>query len=374
MKTIEEKAKAYDEALKKIQPLYEQAKKDDNPIWSTYEHLFPQLRESEDERIRKAIMGLTYIDGIEPILTKCSITAQDIRKYLEKQKEHVHENEESGTRKEQKSAGISSLRDWKLIVDAVLTEHEGIGQYLDNPETERIAKKLQERFSLPQNKPADYCSVRDEFDLDGNLKQKPVLTAKEAWKEMRLEVYAQASGNRHEPNCSDDSTKMFSLCDIDEIFEKIGNSTVVSQPAEWSEEDEKMLNRIIETLSLPPVYDTKACAKMVSWLKSLRPQPKQEWSEEDEEMLNSIIATCKLAQEERDSSPARHLFKNQERWLKSHYSDVKSEKQSEGLEEEIDKFLNETGAPYCWCNDDEQKDWCTIIARHFAEWGAEHLK
>lgn len=35
------------------------------------------------------------------------------------------------------------------------------------------------------------------------------------------------------------------------------------------------------------------------------------------------------------------------------------------LEKEIDKFLNETGAPYVWCNDDEQKEWCSIIARHF---------
>lgn len=51
----------------------------------------------------------------------------------------------------------------------------------------------------------------------------------------------------------------------------------------------------------------------------------------------------------------------------------KSEKPTtaEGLEEEIDKFLNETGAPYCWCNDDEQKDWCTIIARHFYELGRQ---
>jgi len=54
--TVEEKAKAYDEALKKVQPLYEQAKKDGNPIWSTYEHLFPQLRESKDERIRHALI------------------------------------------------------------------------------------------------------------------------------------------------------------------------------------------------------------------------------------------------------------------------------------------------------------------------------
>lgn len=40
----------------------------------------------EDEMIRKAILGLTYLDGIEPILTKCSVTRGDIRAYLEKQK------------------------------------------------------------------------------------------------------------------------------------------------------------------------------------------------------------------------------------------------------------------------------------------------
>lgn len=48
---------------------------------------------------------------------------------------------------------------------------------------------------------------------------------KEAWKDMRLEVYQQASGNRHEPNYTDDSTKMFSLNDIDEIIEKINEQT-----------------------------------------------------------------------------------------------------------------------------------------------------
>ncbi len=48
----------------------------------------------------------------------------------------------------------------------------------------------------------------------------------------------------------------------------------------------------------------------------------------------------------------------------------KSEKPiQEDLEKEIEKFLNETGAPYVWCNDDEQKEWCSIIARHFYELG-----
>lgn len=43
----------------------------------------------------------------------------------------------------------------------------------------------------------------------------------------------------------------------------------------------------------------------------------------------------------------------------------KMERPKVDWEKEIDKFLNETGAPYVWCNDDEQKDWCNIIARYF---------
>ena len=41
------------------------------------------------------------------------------------------------------------------------------------------------------------------------------------WREMRFEVYAQASGNRHAPNYSDECTKMFSLIDIDELIEEL---------------------------------------------------------------------------------------------------------------------------------------------------------
>jgi len=54
-------------------------------------------KESEDDRIRKAILGLTYLDGIEPVLTKCSITARDIRTYLEKQKDILRERAQNIT-------------------------------------------------------------------------------------------------------------------------------------------------------------------------------------------------------------------------------------------------------------------------------------
>lgn len=74
-----------EEAIKVASEMYGWLKTDRER--EAFETLIPELAENEDERVRKAILGLTYLDGIEPILTKCSITAGDIRAYLEKQKE-----------------------------------------------------------------------------------------------------------------------------------------------------------------------------------------------------------------------------------------------------------------------------------------------
>lgn len=48
--TIEEKAKRYDEALKKAKRLYEEG-----TITECLCHIFPELKESEDEKIKEAI-------------------------------------------------------------------------------------------------------------------------------------------------------------------------------------------------------------------------------------------------------------------------------------------------------------------------------
>ena len=49
---------------------------------------------------------------------------------------------------------FSDLRTWKYIVDSVWTQKEGIGQYLDSPSTEEVAKKLQKRFGNIEQKSA----------------------------------------------------------------------------------------------------------------------------------------------------------------------------------------------------------------------------
>ena len=85
--TQEEKAKAYDEALNKIKPLYEQAKRDGNPIWSTYEYFVPELAESEDARVRKGLVKLLTVAGESYVVDSTGIKKESYLAYLEKQKD-----------------------------------------------------------------------------------------------------------------------------------------------------------------------------------------------------------------------------------------------------------------------------------------------
>lgn len=57
--------------------------------------------------------------------------------------------------------------------------------------------------------------------------------------------------------------------------------------------------------------------KYLAWLEKQGEKEPAEWSDKDENMLKSIIATCELAEQDRDSSPAKHLLEMQTNWLKS---------------------------------------------------------
>ena len=132
--TYEEKYKRAFEIAKEV---YHDDRKD--KIWREWlTKPFPELKESEEERIRKGL-----INGFKECLEDCqypknavkywhNVEVDNILAWLEKQGE-------------QKSSDFSDIRTWKYIVDMVLTEKDGIGNYLDNPDTERIAKRLQER-------------------------------------------------------------------------------------------------------------------------------------------------------------------------------------------------------------------------------------
>lgn len=316
--TIEEKAKAYDEALERAKRLYNSTLT--NGLNSVdLEDIFPELCESEDERVRKELLDFmrSFWADHKESLPQVSRWVT----YLEKQKEQKPAEYLPKEKVYDIMRNLTALSYSERIPinsDEYGWIHkitEAVRSLLDYP-IEQKPSEVKDPFSnanFVRGYESGYADAKREqkpvvthgetYHVDtlgtqqviaGKMPQKHVHTAKEAWKEMRLEVYAQASGNRHEPNYSDDSTKMFSLCDIDEIFEKIGNSTVGSQPAEWSEEDERMWKSALWHIKNSCSNGGKNSGEfeVYQWfenrVKSLRPV-KQEWSEDDEKNLKQCI-------------------------------------------------------------------------------------
>lgn len=170
---------------------------------------------------------------------------------------------------------------------------------------EKIRKAL---IKLVKKAGEGYENVIDGVSIENAIswiekqgEQKSANTVKDVWKNMRLEVWAQASGNR-EANVSCDNTKIFSLCDIDEIIEKINDCQIEQKPAEWSEEDEKMIENIIDTINMSiedcDVDDVGTKARFTlekerDWLKnklkSLRLQSTWKPSKEQMEAMGNVI-------------------------------------------------------------------------------------
>ena len=70
---------------------------------------------------------------------------------------------------------------------------------------------------------------------------------------------------------------------------------IEQKPSEWSEEDEKMINNIINMIGFDSNRNVIEGNQIyVNWLQSLKdrvqPQPKQEWSEEDIEMIDYVAS------------------------------------------------------------------------------------
>ena len=90
--TTEEKAKAYDEAIKKAKEIkekivYSHLSTESCKAVSEYiDTIIPELRESEDERIRRRMVEHFKSKTKE---TWCSIPVKDILAWLEKQKEQM---------------------------------------------------------------------------------------------------------------------------------------------------------------------------------------------------------------------------------------------------------------------------------------------
>lgn len=114
--TEKEKAKAYDEAIERAKKLY------GNGIT---EEIFSELKEDDTERIRKNCIHFLELQKQHHAAT---FEIEECIDWLEKQGEQ--------------NLPYANERTWLYLVSDVLTWKDGIGQYLDDPRVQELAKRL----------------------------------------------------------------------------------------------------------------------------------------------------------------------------------------------------------------------------------------
>ncbi len=202
------------------------------------EKYFPELAESEDEKIRKAIID--YI--------KTGTYHKSWIDWLERQGE--------------KTTKQTNEKAWLYLVADILTLDNGIGQYLDDPKVQELAKKLSKEYSdrlcfTPcEQTPVEYANG-DDYGIDGlwhaiNILEKTL---------GKVEGY-QTDDGVLEHECA---------------ITAVAAAKADQKPVEWSKEDEEMIENIDcwlnEYRNIIIVRDGNKAAMIHdghNWLKSIR--------------------------------------------------------------------------------------------------------
>lgn len=257
-------------------------------VRTALETLYPEFKESEDERIRKELLEhcINRRDG-----KQVCVDASDYRRWAD----WLEKQGESYTKRDVDDAWLKGMCDAKRELEKQSEqkpfdyENANIQQrdWAEIPFGAKDSELQEATYYIPQGY---YAEIEDNKVVIKQGEQKPTIEMKSAEESLDID--------------SETYNKIVDECIYDE------------QKPTWSEEDEEYINDLIGVFD-GQQYQAHSDEEIVKWLKSIRLPYNKEWDENDEEMLRSIIATCELAEQDRDSSPARHLLEMQLNWLKS---------------------------------------------------------
>ena len=317
--SIEQKAQRYDEAIEKAKGVIEQ-----NPLMEYLkkgiEYIFPELKESEDERIRQKLIHLVRKSYEYGGYSLHKDEADMMTAWLEKQAEHAN------------------FRNKIEVGDKVTRNRDGV--LVNLSQLNRVAKKDEKQS---EQKPDTNCLL-SWSEIDGKMFQSLESIVKDYWakaEQEKNEIKIREASNisyflktiQKSPlcwiKCSDglpnrDGTYLvvtdgryndvYDIARYDSIegwhkaseiiywmpIPQLNNKSIIEQKPAWSEDDNKHFERILKELENQwqrplnrPYLDE--IESDYNWLKSLkdRVQPKQEWSEEDETGLTNTIIMLK---------------------------------------------------------------------------------
>ena len=261
-------------------------------VGNSISHYSPATKEQRDE-LMKAMADAGYTFDFEKKELKKIEQKSNNNQFTPEQADVLDKHIDKLV--EKKSAtDFSDLRTWKYIVDAVWTEKEGIGQYLDNPFTEEVAKKLQKRFgNIEQDE--EYKIGKWFTGLIPCWINAPSTLQPEHRNHGKNVVAVHLKGGGYRCCCVDDKKPItFSVAENTPFVEGWHNR----ESSAWSEKDEHILNNIYDFVAENLLDRNRGvCAdECLKWLKSLKDKvkPQNTWkpSEEQMEALESATENC----------------------------------------------------------------------------------
>ena len=285
--SIEEKAKAYDEAINKISDVVEAGTIEQGLA----EWLFPELKESEGERIRKALIKYFTLSDDNADFQCCGVHYKDIVAWLEAQGEQIPANSAKTCKDEQKPVTEINPSEFDSRLNALLKEFESLSK-------NELVDSLRFYLNVVEN--------------DGTYKeQKPIERSKED--EEMLESIAE--------NCPE---KVY-----------LWAETILSHKISV-DEAVRILEEAADGIEIPDKY------RNPNWLKdSIMPQPKQEWSEEDINMFGSVLSTLGVCSNNPDiPKDVRETHKKEEKWFNELYHRIYPQEWSEEDKVKLNDVIN----------------------------------
>ena len=327
------------------------------------EEIFPELKESEDERIRnRLIEAIKSSAQFEDAIQRLGLSWPSVLAWLEKQKENPKSNDFIP------SDCVSDVKcedRWHKVADSfpnssrevICKDAIGnffIGRYYKGSNSWEVSMYDDIDKSNEDNPPVVmWCDIPSEKQKE----QKPILSAEESLgisqEEYNKIVDECIYGEQKEQKLADDkdfedktvNVRMITDSETGEKYPFVSYKDQLQKPAEWSEEEVGHLYTLARYIKSKGYEDDGEFLEGVAnKLKRIRPQPKQEWSEEDINMFGSILSTLSVYSNNPDIPvEIREIHKKEYAWFDDLYNRVSPQphwKPSEEQMKQLDAVIN----------------------------------
>ena len=262
--TKEEKARAYDEALKDMRVIYPNLKGDAK---LAVEHAFPQLTESEDERARKFLVKHVS-EWIECIEHDLKLSSKDV------------ESEEELAMFKACLAYLERLKEYEITEEDKKIIPEALVMLCDDIINHRVHTPIK----------TDEEGARKIKAFLKTFNRQPHKTRGD-WEKQKEQKPAEKQDYSGLNDLERAIHRGFLCAGVENVPVTIINETAKEcleqmKPAEWSKEDENMRWNVI---SIVGGSKSVQAEEMIDWLKSLRPQPHWKPSKEQMDALERCI-------------------------------------------------------------------------------------